>query len=69
MVVFTSDHGKMLGSHGKRDKNNFFEESSRVPLFMAYPSKIQAGTHVEEIVGHIDIFATILDYASGDAMA
>lgn len=64
LIIFTSDHGEMLGSHGKRDKNNFFEESSRVPLFMSYPSKIRAGTHVKEMVGHIDIFETILDYAS-----
>ena len=54
----------MLGSHGKRDKNNFFEESSRVPLFMSYPSHIQAGTEINDMVGHIDVFATILDYAT-----
>jgi len=64
LIVFTSDHGEMLGSHGKRDKNNFFEESSRVPLIMSYPSKIPAATTVKDMVGHIDVFATILDYVS-----
>jgi hypothetical protein len=62
LVVFTSDHGEMLGAHGKREKNNFYEESSRVPLFMAWPGKINAGTVVSEKVSHLDVFATILDY-------
>jgi predicted AlkP superfamily pyrophosphatase or phosphodiesterase len=25
LVIFTSDHGEMLGAHGKREKNNFHE--------------------------------------------
>jgi len=69
LIVFTSDHGEMLGSHGKRDKNNFFEESSRVPLLMSYPLQIQPGTHVTDLVGHIDVFATILDYASSPSLS
>ncbi|KAL3923585.1 MAG: hypothetical protein SGILL_001573 [Bacillariaceae sp.] len=62
LVIFTSDHGEMLGAHAKRDKNNFYEEASRVPLLMRYPAMIPSETIVEEMVGHIDLFATILDY-------
>jgi arylsulfatase A-like enzyme len=25
LVIFTSDHGEMLGAHGKREKNDFYE--------------------------------------------
>lgn len=25
LIIFTSDHGEMLGAHGKREKNNFYE--------------------------------------------
>jgi hypothetical protein len=63
LVVFTSDHGEMLGAHCQRGKNNFYEESVRVPLFMKLPGVIPAETVVEEPVSLIDVFGTILDYA------
>lgn len=62
LVIFTSDHGEMLGSHGMKEKNNFYEESSRVPLLMSFPGEIEPGTRVTDHVGHIDIVATILDF-------
>ena len=62
LVIFTSDHGEMLGSHGLREKNVFFEESVRVPLLMRLPGAIPAGTVVKEPVSHLDYFPTIMDY-------
>jgi arylsulfatase A-like enzyme len=63
LVVFTSDHGEMLGAHCTRGKNTFFEESARVPLFVKLPGVIPAETIVEEPVSLMDVFSTILDYA------
>jgi arylsulfatase A-like enzyme len=63
LVVFTSDHGEMLGAHCQRGKNTFYEESARVPLFVKLPGVIPAETIVEEPVSLIDVFGTILDYA------
>lgn len=31
LVIFTSDHGEMLGAHGSREKNNFYEGMMRAP--------------------------------------
>jgi arylsulfatase A-like enzyme len=62
LVVFTSDHGEMLGSHGMRGKFNFYEESAHIPLILKFPGKIKAGTVVESYVSTINLFATILDY-------
>lgn len=63
LVVFTSsDHGEMLGAHAMREKNNFYEESVRVPLFLSFPKEIAPNTTVEESVSHLDLYATILDY-------
>jgi hypothetical protein len=62
LVIFTSDHGEMLGAHGRRDKNTFYEESSRVPLAFSYPGVIEEGTVVDDLASHLDVFATILDY-------
>jgi arylsulfatase A-like enzyme len=62
LVVYTSDHGEMLGSHGLRGKFNFYEESSHVPIILRFPGKIDAGTIVKSPVSTINLFATILDY-------
>ncbi|MYA62599.1 MAG: sulfatase-like hydrolase/transferase, partial [Dehalococcoidia bacterium] len=37
VVVFTSEHGDMMGDHGMLEKRSFFEEASRVPLLMRVP--------------------------------
>jgi hypothetical protein len=45
-------------------KNNFYEESTRVPLVMKYSGYIDPSTEINEMVSHLDVFSTILDYAS-----
>lgn len=67
VVVFTSDHGEMLGSHCRRGKSKFFEESARVPLIIKYPGAIPAGTVVSNPVNHIDLFSTLLDYSGASS--
>ncbi len=62
LVVYTSDHGEMLGSHGLRGKFNFYEESSHIPMMIRFPGRIQRGTVVESPVSNMSLFATILDY-------
>ena len=62
MVIFTSDHGEMLGAHGMREKNVFLEESARIPLLIRFPQTIKAGTQVNNNISNINLFATILDY-------
>ncbi len=62
LVIFTSDHGEMLGDHGMADKGIFHEGAVHVPLLMSLPGRIPAGTVVETPVSTIDLFATILDY-------
>lgn len=64
MVIFTSDHGEMLGAHGMREKNIFYEESVHVPLMIRFPGRIKPGTVVNAPVSHIDLYATIEDYLS-----
>ena len=62
LVIFTSDHGEMLGAHGMREKNVFYEESVHVPLLVRFPGRIKPGTVVDAPVSMVDLFATILDY-------
>ncbi|PQB07686.1 hypothetical protein BST83_11355 [Polaribacter filamentus] len=62
LIIFTSDHGEMLGSHGMREKNVFYEESAHIPLLMRFPGVIEAGKTVEGYTSLVDLFPTILDY-------
>ncbi len=62
LVIFTSDHGEMLGAHGLREKNVFYEESAHIPLMIRYPGEIESMTEVDSYVSLVDLFATILDY-------
>jgi len=62
LVIFVSDHGEMLGSHGMTSKNIFYEESVHVPFLMRLPGVIAAGTRVQSPVSTRDIFPTVLDY-------
>ncbi|MEO0588105.1 MAG: sulfatase-like hydrolase/transferase, partial [Planctomycetota bacterium] len=67
MVVFCSDHGEMLGEHGMREKNMFYEGSARVPMIVRFPGRLPAGRVVETPVSTIDVFATLLDYLGAPA--
>lgn len=62
LIIFTSDHGEMLGAHGMREKNVFYEESSHIPLLIRFPGEIKKKTVVDGYVSNVDLFATILDY-------
>jgi arylsulfatase A-like enzyme len=62
LVVFTSDHGEMMGAHGTLSKTRFFEESFRVPLVFHYPRKLPAGVVHSGPASGVDIGPTILDY-------
>lgn len=61
LVIFTSDHGEMMLSHGQHYKRRPQEESSRIPFIMRYPSKIQVGKIASQYISLVDAFPTILD--------
>lgn len=59
IIVFTSDHGEMMGSHGRMSKSVFYDESMLVPFIIKYPGKIKP--HVENLMmGSTDIMPTML---------
>jgi choline-sulfatase len=62
LVVFTSDHGELLGERGMWGKGQFLESSARVPLVVRYPERFDSGT-VSENVTLCDIYATVCDVA------
>jgi len=54
IIVFSSDHGEMLGSHGLMYKNVWFKEAFEIPLIVHYPKKIKAKTD--------DLLISVPDY-------
>ena len=62
IVIFSSDHGEMLGDHGRWGKIVPYHPSAGVPLTVAGPG-IARGTTSAALVSHIDLTATCLDYA------
>jgi arylsulfatase A-like enzyme len=63
LVVFTSDHGEMLGEHARVSKSVFYEGAIRVPLLMWFPGRIPRRTRIDAAATGADIAPTILDYA------
>ena len=63
LVVFTSDHGDMLGSHGQRYKQRPWEESIMVPFACRLPGTTPAGHRTRALINAQDIMPTLLDLA------
>ncbi len=63
IVIYTSDHGEMLGQHGIWEKTRFYEASVRVPLIIRWPKRFPGGATVRQNVNLCDLFATICDLA------
>ncbi len=60
LVVFTSDHGEGLGEHGSAGHANLYDFNLMVPLVMALPDRLGAGTRVPTQVRLIDVAPTVL---------
>ena len=60
IIVFSSDHGDMLGSQGHRLKQRPWEESINIPFIIRYPRKIKAGQRRDWIVSSVDVMPTLL---------
>lgn len=61
-ILYTSDHGGGLGSHGIKDKGpTFYDEIANVPLMIQWPGIIHPQSVYPGVVSHVDIVPTLLD--------
>ena len=61
LVVYTSDHGDLLHSHGRPLPKTFPEEESiHVPLLMRWPERLRAARVSDLMVGTLDLMPTLL---------
>ena len=77
VVIFTSDHGYMIGQHGlwhkgnaawltegkKGFRPNMFDDAIRVPLILCWPGVVAPGTVIDRVISNLDVFPTILGIA------
>lgn len=64
VIIFTSDHGEMLGDHGLIQKGcRFYEGLVRVPLIFSLPGAFEQGLRSDALVGLLDKAPTLLELA------
>lgn len=63
IVVYTADHGEMLGAHGLRQKGpTMYKENVRVPFIVRHPDA-KAGAATQALASAIDLVPTLLSFA------
>jgi len=63
VVIFTTDHGDMMGAHRMIQKGTCYEEAARVPFLVRAPGVTTPGTVCDELVSGIDVYPTFCDCA------
>jgi len=61
IVVYTSDHGDMMGSHHMVEKCVMYEEAARIPWLIRIPQMEKPARTCKAPVSHIDMVPTLLD--------
>jgi len=62
-IVLLSDHGEGLGDHGEQEHGLFvYDEAIHVPLIIKQEGNTGAGRRAADVVQHIDLVPTILDF-------
>lgn len=69
VVIYTADHGEMMGAHGLMLKGVFpFEEGYRVPLLVRWPGAGVAGRVCDSLVSTCDLAPTIAEMAGAEPL-
>ncbi|MDF2960302.1 MAG: sulfatase [Paenibacillus sp.] len=64
MIIFTSDHGYLLGEHNFFAKNYMpvYNEISRLPLTVHLPGSMNAGQRIQALTQCTDVYPTLLEF-------
>lgn len=63
IVVLTSDHGEMHGSHGRLNKMVPYAEAMNIPLVIRWPGRIAAGSRIAALQTPLDHLPTLCGFA------
>lgn len=62
VIIFTADHGELLGDYGSFGKRCFLDPAARIPLLMKWPG-CAAGSVCTTPASLVDVFPTLLEFA------
>ena len=60
IIIYTADHGDMLGEHNKDDKGVAYEASMKIPFIIQYPKVLPRGKVVHQVMSTVDFKPTLL---------
>ncbi|MHB9131283.1 MAG: sulfatase family protein [Armatimonadota bacterium] len=61
LVIFTTDHGELLGDHGLWMKGPFhYEQLIRIPMLLRWPGGFSGGQRVQSLMSQVDLVPTML---------
>ncbi len=60
IVVFTSDHGDLMGEHNRHNKRLPYEASAKIPFIIRFPGKIPEGKVIRKAYTNVDFTPNIL---------
>lgn len=63
ILIFTSDHGDMAGSHGRVQKMVPYREAVNIPMTIRWPGKIPESRYINALHTPMDIFPTLCGLA------
>ena len=70
IIIYTSDHGEMLGDHGIYLKGPYlYDPAVHVPLIVSMPSKIKGGVRSKALVELVDLAPMLMGAAGLDIYA
>lgn len=71
LVVFTADHGELLGAHGNLHQKWYcaYEEAIHIPLIIHNPLLFPQSLSTEMLTSHVDILPTLLGCVQVDVPA
>ncbi len=61
IVLLTSDHGDLLGSHQLFNKHKHWDEATHVPMIVRYPRELKPAVVDTQVVSLVDAMPTLLD--------
>lgn len=68
LVIFSSDHGEMLGEHGMWFKRTFYDECAKVPLIVSWPSVLPGNKRNTSVVSLVDLLPTLCELCLADQL-
>ncbi|BBH23784.1 sulfatase [Paenibacillus baekrokdamisoli] len=68
IIIFTSDHGELLGAHGDLHQKWYcaYEEMLHVPFLIHNPKRFPKPMHCNTLTSHVDLLPTMLGLANAD---